>query len=198
MERTPAGGNAPGGGGQVHSHVSNNPTDSGQGVAGKAREQAEGMADTARERAEELRDRAGEMASDARARAGRALHDAEDLLEERTGALSTIKNNAMPAMGIAFALGFALAGSSANKRGVSGFARRRVRTAVRTGLAAALTQELRGMAQGSDGLLATLFGQGSEGGARPSRAAGTGQRSSGGNTAGMRDEAGATSGMSGI
>ena len=40
--------------------------------------------------------------------------------------------------GVAFGLGFLLAGSSANKGGISGFARRRLRTGARAAIAAAL------------------------------------------------------------
>lgn len=220
MERTTEGFTSQGGGaGQVHSHVSSHPSDTDEGVVGTARDQIENLADTTRDRAGELRDRAGEMASDARERAGQALHDAENLLEERTGALTAIRSNALPAMGIAFAVGFALAGSSANKRGVTGFARRRVRTAVRAGLAAALTNELRGMT-GADGLLSTLFGHkeeergsrgrsGGSGGSGGTRSAGStsagstsagstgASPSTGGTSAGLRGDTG-TSGLSGI
>jgi ElaB/YqjD/DUF883 family membrane-anchored ribosome-binding protein len=199
MERTTEGFTSQGGGGEVHSHVSTHASQTDEGIVGTAKDQVDDLADTARERAGELRDRAGEMASDVRNRAGQAFHDAEDLLEERTGVLTAIRSNALPAMGFAFAVGFALAGSSDNKRGVRGFARRRLRTAVRAGIAAALTNELRGMAGGADGMLASLFGQESDSdrGRGGRSAGGSNQRATGGSSARGGTSSGAATGLGG-
>lgn len=93
----------------------------------RAREMADQAGDRVREaadevgdRARELGDRASETASRARHRAAEALDQAEDVIEERTGLISTIRQNPLPALGIAFGLGFMLAGSDSGSRGRKG------------------------------------------------------------------------------
>jgi ElaB/YqjD/DUF883 family membrane-anchored ribosome-binding protein len=152
--------------GEVHARVSSRPA----GV--QAADQGESTLDRVRDRAEdvveEARDRAGEIADRARRGVENAVDRAEDVLEERTGALSFIRNNPLPAVGIAFAAGFLLAGSGSDKRsrrGVGGRVRNQVRGAVMAAVSAAVARELRNLA-GLDGegggLLDDLLGGGSD------------------------------------
>lgn len=108
----------------------------------------------AKDKAGELKDRAGELTSQAQSKASEVLGRAQDALEEH-GVLNTVRDNPLPALGLAFGLGFLLAGSdddSSGKRGGSmSKAKNQLKGAVMGGLSAAVAQEARGllgMAQG--------------------------------------------------
>lgn len=141
-----------------------------------AREQLGNAADQARDHMGDLRGRAEEMAGQARTRANEMLDQAESSEPVRMA-----RENPLPALGIAFAAGFLLAGSS-DTGGKFGKAKHQIRGAVMGGISAALAQELRGMMGmqggqgGAGGLLDSLLGkQGSEsggGGQQPQGSAG--------------------------
>lgn len=153
-------------GGEVHAHVEANPS-KGEGMSGKF------PGDTAstdvvftEDRAgapagsESMRERAGEMASQAKERAGQAMSRLEE-----SGAMNTVRDNPLVALGVAFGVGFILAGSSGTG-GQVGKAKNQLKGAVMGGLSAAVAQELRnlvGMQGGSGGpggMLGNVFGQG--------------------------------------
>lgn len=189
METRQPGEHGEGGYGEVHSHISQpdkgqglsggyDPTrdlDSDEGssaeeMVGQARERAGAMVDDAKEQAEEiteqvrnragqLRDRAGETLGQAREKAGQALDRAEDELEERTGIVTLIRENPIPALGAAFAVGYLMAGSRRQKRGkLMNMATGQLRGAIMGGISAALASELRSLAREQGGTLASLFG----------------------------------------
>ena len=147
------------------------------GLQERAVNRVRDVADQVRERAQEMTQNLnlGERAGEARERAGQALGRAEEMLEER-GVLNTIRENPLPALGIAFGLGFLLAGSGdeGKKHGAMYKAKHQLRGAVMGGLSAAVAQEARGllgMAQGKGGaggmlgsLLQNLQGGGQQGG----------------------------------
>lgn len=128
-------------------------------VAGQARDRIQGMAG-------DLPDRVGELTGQARERAGEALGRAERVLEER-GILDKVRENPLPALGVAFGLGFLLAGSGdqvEGKRSTALYkAKNQLKGAIMGGLSAAVAQEgrnLLGMAQGkgsAGGLLGSLL-----------------------------------------
>lgn len=145
-------------------------------VAGQARDRLQGMAG-------DLPNRVGDVTGQARQKAGEALGRAEQVLEER-GVLDRVRENPLPALGIAFGLGFLLAGSGDDSgkrggaRGRGGMlhdAKTQLKGAIMGGLSAAVAQEgrnLLGMAQGKGNqggilgsLLENLQGGGSSGGA---------------------------------
>jgi ElaB/YqjD/DUF883 family membrane-anchored ribosome-binding protein len=174
--------------GEVHSHISQpdkgvsmsgqyGSTSSGGGagedardLAAKARDRAGTMVDDARDQAEnvaadvksranDLRHRAEEAVGQARASAGQALDRAETELEERTGVISMIRDNPLPAVAVAFGVGYLLAGRSSGKRGrVTGMATRQLRTAIMGGISAALMREVRGILEDQGGTLGSLLG----------------------------------------
>lgn len=131
-------------------------------MAGQARDQMHHAADQARNRLGEARERAQEMVGQARTRAGELLEQAETSEPMRMA-----RDNPLPALGIAFAAGFLLAGSS-DTGGRFGKAKQQIRGAVMGGISAALAQEMRDMLGGQDvrGLVDSLMGgQGRTGGA---------------------------------
>lgn len=114
------------------------------GAADNVRETAQNAAGRAREMAGEVPDRAMEAASAARERLGSAVNSAQTMLEER-GVLDTIRQNPLPALGIAFGVGFLLAGSdnaTANNPTVRR-AKNQLKGAVMGGLSAAVASEAR-------------------------------------------------------
>lgn len=141
------------------------PSDSGEGgamnrvrdAAGQARERLQGL---------NVSGRAGDVAGQAREKAGQALGRAEQVLEER-GILDKVRENPMPALGVAFGIGFLLAGSGdqvQGKRSTAMYkAKNQLKGAIMGGLSAAVAQEgrnLLGMAQGkgnAGGLLGMLL-----------------------------------------
>ncbi|HEV2734764.1 MAG TPA: hypothetical protein VGV85_07985, partial [Longimicrobiaceae bacterium] len=138
-------------------------------AAGQARERLQGL---------NVSGRAGDVAGQAREKAGQALGRAEQVLEER-GILDKVRENPMPALGVAFGIGFLLAGSGdqvQGKRSTAMYkAKNQLKGAIMGGLSAAVAQEgrnLLGMAQGKGSagglvgmLLQNLQGGGSGGGA---------------------------------
>jgi ElaB/YqjD/DUF883 family membrane-anchored ribosome-binding protein len=122
------------GGGEVHTRLSSNPTevdirstprdsetgasgaeglrDRVEDMAGEARERVEGMAGEARERARELGNRASHL-----------VDDAQERLEE-TGFLNVVRDNPLPALGVAFGVGYLLAGTPDTPRSRTGRAAR--------------------------------------------------------------------------
>lgn len=164
-----------------------------QGLGEKARNRIGGMAEDVKSRAQDavdrapeiagqVRDRAGEYAGQAREKVGQALERAEQELDRR-GVLDKVRQNPMPALGIAFGIGFLLAGSGDDqqggkqKKGTLSKAKHQIKGAVMGGLSAAIAQEARsliGMAKeqgGSSGgllgsVMETLQGGGGQQGSR--------------------------------
>lgn len=119
--------------------------DTAHDVADQARERASGVAGQAREKAEQLRGRAGELSSQAQEKLSGALSRAQDALEER-GLLDTIRQNPLPALGLAFGAGFLLAGSDdSDQHGTVYKAKNQLKGAIMGGLSAAVAQEARSM-----------------------------------------------------
>jgi ElaB/YqjD/DUF883 family membrane-anchored ribosome-binding protein len=139
-------------------------------AAGQARERLQDLSGS-------VSGRAGDMAGQAREKAGQALGRAEQVLEER-GILDKVRENPLPALGVAFGVGFLLAGSGdqvQGKRSTTLYkAKNQLKGAIMGGLSAAVAQEgrnLLGMAQGKGSaggllgmLLQNLQGGGSSGG----------------------------------
>ena len=165
-----------GGSGDVHAHISTQP-DKGEGMSGKydsrsaggrsehdrpLRDRASDALGSAREHGSDLRGRVGRAAHTARERVGDAFDDAEEAIDERTGALRVARKNPVAALGIAFALGFLLAGDSdeSEVRHPSLIkAKNQVKGAIMGGISAALSQQLRTFIEEQGGigtLLATL------------------------------------------
>ena len=160
-------------------------------VAGAARSAADTvrgrageMAGAVRDRAETLGHRAGEAASHARDRVTRLSERTNDVLQQR-GLLSRLEENPLPALGVAFGLGFLLAGTGSSRADTpAGRARRELRNALMAGLTAGAAQATRGFIQstgGAEGIFSAVTG-------------GRGSRSS--STSGMAGE-GARGRMSG-
>lgn len=174
--------------GEVHSHLSSQP-DKGSGDSGKYDlEEAKGaagerfgeMKDRVQGRAEELRGRAEELASQARGKAGELFERAESTIEGRTGAFTRAGENPLAALGIAFGVGFLLAGSGDSK-GTVGKAKNQIKGAVMGGLSAAISQQLRSYIEeqgGIGGIVSTFTGQGGQSSGE------TGASGSGGEAAG--------------
>ena len=78
-------------------------------------------------------------------------------LEERTGVFRLARENPLATVGIAFAVGFLVAGKS-SASGRFGRARQQLRGAIIGAMSAAIAQETRNLAGGASGLLASLFG----------------------------------------
>jgi ElaB/YqjD/DUF883 family membrane-anchored ribosome-binding protein len=143
-------------------------------VVEDARENAEEALHTARDKANELKHRAEDTVDHARARASDALHRAEQELEERTGAISMIRDNPLPAIGIAVAVGYLAAGSRSRKRGrVMNLATRQLRAAIMGGISAALAREFRSIVSEQGGSLASIFGEEQEGSKQRKRSGST-------------------------
>lgn len=142
-------------------------------AAGQARERLQGLSGN-------VSGRAGDVAGQAREKAGEALGRAEQVLEDR-GVLDMVRNNPLPALGVAFGVGFLLAGSGDQVQGKKSTAlykaKNQLKGAIMGGLSAAVAQEgrnLLGMAQGkgnAGGLVGMLLqnlqggGSGGSGGA---------------------------------
>jgi ElaB/YqjD/DUF883 family membrane-anchored ribosome-binding protein len=139
--------------------------DEAENAASRAAGRAQELYEDAREGAEELTDRASEYASQARSRVNDAMHRAEDQLEEQTGAISMIREYPLAAAGLAFGVGFLMAGSSSRKRsGVLGRTSGQLRSAVLASVSTMLMQELQEMLDehgGPAGLLSAITGRGS-------------------------------------
>jgi len=127
-------------------------------VAGDVADAASGLGDRARSVAGDVADRAGDFASRAKDRVGALADQAQSALEER-GWLDRLKENPLPALGVAFAAGFLLAGGgtgggemetggggtggSRSLRGSASRVRGELRGALAAGLSAGLAQGAR-------------------------------------------------------
>jgi ElaB/YqjD/DUF883 family membrane-anchored ribosome-binding protein len=137
-------------------------------LADQARDQARELGDQAREQVDEWTDRAGEYASRARDELGTVLERAEDRLDEQTGVISMARNYPLAAAGLAFGVGFLLAGgddSKRKRRGMVGRAGGQLRKVVVGGVTTLLMQELQELLDehgGPTGLLQSITGRGSE------------------------------------
>lgn len=166
-----------GGSGEVHAHLSSMP-DKGEGMSGKfhdshhgehsagfadrVRERADDAWDAARERGEHLRERLGDAAHRARSRADHLLDETEDTIDEHTGVFSSARQSPLAALGIAFAIGFLLAGDSdaPQRHPAITKAKNQVKGAIVGGISAALSQQLRTFIeeQGGVGTLLAALG----------------------------------------
>ena len=138
-----------------------------EGVAERATNRISGVVDSVKDRAQELagqaRERVGEVAGQARERASGALTQAQTFLDDQ-GVTERIRQNPLPALGLAFGLGYLIAGRSEHK-GLVGRARGELRHAIVGGVTAVVAREAKGYlgnVSGS-GLLGQLFG-GQQGG----------------------------------
>lgn len=159
-----------GGSGDVHAHISAQP-DKGEGMSGKfdspegaaeftrrVRDRAEEAFDSARTRTGELRDRVGGAAHRARRQAEYLFDEAEDTLENRTGMLGIAQSRPVAALGIAFAIGFMLAGDNEEPERPTSLskARNQIKGAIMGGISAALSQQLRTFIEEQGGIGAIL------------------------------------------
>jgi len=140
---------------EVHSGIAFAP-ESQQGTreraAGKVRDVADTVSDAAGNLGERARsvagnvgEKAGDLASQARSRVSGLSDRASTALEER-GMLGKLRENPLPALGIAFAVGFLLAGGgrgSAAPGSKSARARSELRNALMAGVTAGLGQGAR-------------------------------------------------------
>lgn len=157
----------------------------------------------ARTVAGDVAERAGDMASRARDRVSSLTEGARNTLEER-GWLDRLKENPLPALGVAFAAGFLLAGGGrggteigGGARGLKGSASRmrgELRGALAAGLSAGLAQGARSFLRNigaEDGVINSVIqnlpgmesessSQGSRGGMRPASRSGGGRMASSG------------------
>jgi hypothetical protein len=113
------------------------------GAADTVRDQASHLGSRASELAGTARERAGEFATQAREGVGGALTGAETWLEN-TGMLERVRRNPLPALGVAFGIGFVLAARSNSAiRGNPNISRAagQLRGAVMAGVSAAVARE---------------------------------------------------------
>lgn len=172
-------------------------------VAGDVADAASGLGGRARSVAGDVADRAGDLASRAKDRVGALADRAQGALEER-GWLDRLKENPLPALGVAFAAGFLLAGggsgtgeaavggtvggTTGGARGLRGSASRvrgELRGALAAGLSAGLAQGARAFLRNvgaEDGVINSVLqnlpglGDDEYGGGSTSRPRGTGSR----------------------
>lgn len=160
--------------------------------AESAADRARGVADAVRDRipegARNLGARASEATAGVRERLGDVRERANELLESR-GMLDRLRENPLPVLGVAFAIGFLLSGSDdddAYEPSRASQARRELRSALMAGVSAGVAQGARGFLgeASSEGgsflttLLDNLTGSGKSGGGSSSSGGG-GQRSGG-------------------
>jgi ElaB/YqjD/DUF883 family membrane-anchored ribosome-binding protein len=162
-----------GGSGEVHAHIASQP-DKGEGMSGKfdrdstardlgrrVRQGAEDAFDSMRDRSGDLRERVGGAAHRARDRAGQFFDEAEERIGDHSGVLTTARHNPLAALGIAFAVGFLLAGDSdePERHPSLAKAKNQVKGAIMGGISAAISQQLRTFIEEQGGigtLLASL------------------------------------------
>ena len=122
-----------------------------EGMGGRMGEQAQDLADEARGQARELGGRAREATGRLRGKASETIDDLEERLED-SGVLPLIRDNALVALGVAFGLGYLLAGSSENERHPTIVkVRNQLKGALMGGLSAAVAQEFRSLMGGAGG-----------------------------------------------
>jgi ElaB/YqjD/DUF883 family membrane-anchored ribosome-binding protein len=126
-------------------------------AAGKAREAADtvteaagNLGEKARSAAGNLGEKASGLASQARGRVSHLADRASTALEDR-GMLGKMRENPLPALGIAFAVGFLLAGGG--RQGTPGGRAQRARSELRDALMAGVTA---GLGQGARSFLRNL------------------------------------------
>lgn len=192
-ETTPAMGDMTPGTAEVHTDVrverdtgfgaiAASDTAAGRSMQQEARDRMNEATEQAQNVANQAQQKARQAASQAQSKANQAMNRVESKLEQ-TGLMGTIRNNPLPALGIAFGIGFLLAGDGDEEEreekkerpakreqkrrkgggGVMQSAKSQLRSAVMGGLSAAVAQEgrnLMGMAQGKGnqgGILGSLF-----------------------------------------
>lgn len=116
-------------------------------ASGRARQ----MMDDAERKLDQVQDRAQNMASQVGDRASEMLDEAEETIEERTHAISAAREYPLAAVGIAFGVGFLLAGSS-DHDGAMGKAKGRLRGALMGGLTSAATNQLKSYVESHGGV----------------------------------------------
>ena len=131
------------------------------GMREKVSERARTVAHTVREGAGTLGHRAGEVASQARDRLGELSERTNRALEQR-GLLARLQENPLPAIAVAFGIGFLLAGGgrSTPTDTPTGRVRRELRSALMAGLTAGAAQATRGFLQSAgrpDGALTSIL-----------------------------------------
>jgi ElaB/YqjD/DUF883 family membrane-anchored ribosome-binding protein len=145
------------GGTESHMHLRTGPADPVPGG-----DTADRPTDRARESYEELRGRAGEMAERTRERVSAGMERAGDLLESRTRVVALVRDNPLLAVGAAFSVGLVAgaATGATNRTWVVERARRQVKAAILSGIAAALAHEFRTILGVEDvgELLASIIG----------------------------------------
>jgi len=132
------------------------------GVRERVTDRARTMAHSVRETAGTLGSRAGEVAGQARERLGDLSERTNRALEQR-GLLGRLQENPLPALAVAFGIGFLLAGGGrgGNADTPTGRVRRELRSALMAGLTAGAAQATRGFLQSAgrpDGALSSILG----------------------------------------
>jgi len=136
--------------GEVHTHIGLGPNQQNEGT--------DPLEDASRGGRSGRMGRARELADEARERARGAFGRTTSVIEERAGgALSLAREHPLATMGVAFAVGFMVAGTS-DSGGRFGKAKQQLRGAIIGAISAAVAQEARSFAEGT-GLLAGLFGR---------------------------------------
>ena len=136
--------------GEVHSHIGLGPNQHNEG--------ADPLEEVSRGGRGGAVGRARDLADEARERARGAFGRTTSVLEERAGgALALAREHPLATMGVAFAVGFMVAGTS-DSGGRFGKAKQQLRGAIIGAISAAVAQEARSFAEGT-GLLAGLFGR---------------------------------------
>jgi ElaB/YqjD/DUF883 family membrane-anchored ribosome-binding protein len=187
-------GSTAGGGAEVHSRITDTTVEftpdtqatssQDQSTMDRAKSSIQDAAGQAKDRASDVGHKVSDAASQARQKAGDAMEQAQRKLEE-SGVLDTVRSNALPALGLAFGLGFLLAGSDDGGKGKHGTvykAKNQLKGAIMGGLSAAVATEARsllgiggsgtGGSSGGGGLLSSLMGGGSGGGQQSGRSQG--------------------------